>query len=654
MSEANIPRSGAYIIASNITSPLGMTTAENYLAVKSGRSALQRYDSLPSVGHGVGHGNRHDDPSLGQVPVPMTQSEPYCASLFTEEQRLTLAIDGLTCFESLVVRSVSEALSQCPKFDITAGNVIFILSTTKANVEVSPSTSPGAAAERIARRLGFTTMPVVVCNACISGVAAIILAQRLLQSGQYDYAVVCGADVQSRFTISGFQSLKAVSADECRPFDMERTGLNLGEAAATVIMMREELGVRSEELGVKGEELGVRSEELGVVEAGVIRNDAYHISSPSKNGEGAWLALASLTSHLSPLTSHPFSFINAHGTATMFNDQMESVAIERAGLADIPVNGLKGYYGHTLGAAGVLETVVSLAALRDHTILATRGFAERGVSGRINVTTENIVDSTSERCDAFIKMISGFGGGNAAIVVSHHQPPGPHQPPGLHQPPGPHQPPPEGEAFTAFSPLPSGEGKGVGLSHRVILTPTSATIDGQPVPFNPSPSTLHPLSLTDLYKHCVGDYPKFYKMDGLSRLGFLASELLLQAEKQSLEASPTMQSLEAVSRAVVLFNSSSSIAADRKYIETIAPDNYFPSPSVFVYTLPNIVTGEIAMRNGYHGETSFFILPKRDDRLMSQIALSTFQDREVKSVITGWIDYYDETHYEADLWLLKS
>ena len=106
------------------------------------------------------------------------------------------------------------------------------------------------------------------------------------------------------------------------------------------------------------------------------------------------------------------------------------------------------------------------------------------------------------------------------------------------------------------------------------------------------------------------------------------------------------------SRAIVLFNSSSSIAADQKYQETIAEDNFFPSPSIFVYTLPNIVTGEIAMRNGYHGETSFYILPERDEQLMQQIIASTFQDKAVKSMITGWIDYYSDSDYVADLFII--
>ncbi len=589
----------SYILATNITSPLGMTTAENYRAVKAGRSALRRYEGLWGL------------------------PEPFTASLFTDEQQRIMATDGCTRFESVVEHSVREALGQIPAVDIGAQDVVFILSTTKANVELLSSHTcdgqqgqadatptaeapiyPGEVARHIAAHLGFSNEPVVVCNACISGVTAIILAQRLLSSGKYDYAVVCGADVQNRFTISGFQSLKAVATDDCRPFDMERMGLNLGEAAATIVLSRNEH----------------RGHTGFCVERGAVRNDAYHVSSPSKDGEGARLALTATTEGV-PVDR--IAFINAHGTATMFNDQMESVAIERAGLNSIPVNGLKGCYGHTLGAAGILETVVSLAALRDDTILATRGFEERGVSGRICVTTGNIPiarsDSGTTR-SGFIKMISGFGGGNAAIMVTATGNGG-MQEPGRHT------------------------GR-LTMAHRVTISPTTVSIDGQ---YLPTPSGQDSRNiLTALYKEYVGDYPKYYKMDGLSRLGFIASELLLQAERKDMAAAEG-STAHHTDRAIVLFNHSSSVDADRKYLDTIAEDDFFPSPSIFVYTLPNIVTGEIAMRNAYHGETSFYVLPERNDRLMRQVIEATFQDDAVKSIITGWLDYQDDSHFVADL-----
>ena len=554
-----------YKIADNILSPLGATTAENYQAVKAGRSALARYDQRWSLPDKV-----------------------LTASLFSQEQEQQFLISGLSRFESMVVTSVREALSQTT-LDVSQPNVILIISTTKGDVELleeSPEAdhlSPADSAQRIARELGFTTNPIVVCNACISGLSALILASRLLEDGQYDYAVVCGADSQSRFIVSGFLSLKALSPEPCRPFDMERMGLNLGEAAATMILGK-----------------GVGDWTLG---PGAIRNDATHISNPAKNGEGSCLALKTI---VDDNDKESLAFINAHGTATIFNDQMESVAIERAGLADIPVNAYKGSYGHTMGAAGVLETILSMTALDDQTILATQGFEELGVSGRISLSASH--QSTSK--SAFVKMLSGFGGCNAALLLEKNstRPTG-----GYHSP------------FSSH--------------HSVLLRPDAVEVDGRQLPIESFGKDL----LTALYRQYVGDYPKYYKMDPLSRLGFIASELLLQAEGAE-------RFVACDDRAVIFFNHSSSVCADRQYIETIAdPDNCFPSPSVFVYTLPNIVTGEIAIRNCYHGETSFYILPRQDDRLMQQILQASCLDSATQSILCGWLDYEDDAHFEAQL-----
>ena len=574
-----------YKIADNILSPLGATTAENYQAVKAGRSALARYDQRWSLPDKV-----------------------LTASLFSQEQEQQFLISGLSRFESMVVTSVREALSQTT-LDVSQPNIILIISTTKGDVELleeSPEAdhlSPADSAQRIARELGFTTEPIVVCNACISGLSALILASRLLEDGQYDYAVVCGADSQSRFIVSGFQSLKALSPEPCRPFDMERMGLNLGEAAATMILSK-----------------GVGDWTLG---PGAIRNDATHISNPAKNGEGSCLALKTI---VDDNDKESLAFINAHGTATIFNDQMESVAIERAGLADIPVNAYKGCYGHTMGAAGVLETILSIAALDDQTILATQGFEELGVSGHISLSAFH--QSTSK--SAFVKMLSGFGGCNAALLFEEG---------GMRN---------EERDYLVGKKLkleysPSSFLLPRSSSHSVLIRPDAVEVDGRRLPIDTHGKDL----LTALYRQYVGDYPKYYKMDPLSRLGFIASELLLQAEGAE-------RFVACDDRAVIFFNHSSSVCADRQYIETIAdPDNCFPSPSVFVYTLPNIVTGEIAIRNGYHGETSFYILPRQDDRLMQQILQASCLDSTTQSILCGWLDYEDDAHFVADLRILN-
>ena len=539
-----------YKIADNILSPLGETTAQNYEAVKAGRSV-----------------------NLTKGTVPIVRSE------------------GLTRFEAMAVKSAKRAIQEAG-IDPGKDNVVLILSTTKANIEVlsqgNEDPGPAHAAKSIAEELGVVTEPIVVCNACISGVAAIILAQRLLEHRDYDYAIVCGADVLSEFTVSGFHSLKAVSEEPCRPFDMERLGLNLGEAAATMI-------------------LTVDSGQWAI-EAGAIRNDAFHISSPSKDGEGARLALEAIGAEA---VKDSLAQINAHGTATMFNDQMESVAIERAGLNTVPVNSLKGYFGHTLGAAGILETIITMAALDDHTVLGTKGFEERGVSGKILLSSEN---QTTDK-DRFVKMISGFGGGNAAIMASKIR----NEELGMRN----CDYPADGN-FSFFTPLSS-----------LKITSESVTIDGKPLELQEKGGAL----LTEVYKRYIGDYPKYYKMDVLCRLGFVASELLLRRCDEREDET-----------AIILFNHSSSIQADKNYQTSIAdPDNYFPSPSAFVYTLPNIVTGEIAIRHHIQGETSFYILQEKDEQMMEKMIEASFADPGTRRILCGWIDAEDDDHFEAEL-----
>lgn len=554
-----------YKIADNVLTPLGGTTAENYQAVKSGRTALRRYDN-----NGVWEGDHHSD--IHDLP------EPFAASLFADDS--SFAIEGLTRFESLAVTSIKSALQQTD-IDTSASNIILIISTTKGN---GGGTYPSTAAMHIAKAVGISTTPIVVCNACISGVSAMILAQRLLEEQQYDYAIVCGAEVLNRFTVTGFQSLKALSAEPCRPFDIERTGLNLGEAAATIIFSL----------------LPPPHPHWALVH-GVVRNDAYHISTPDKNGEGARQALEEV---MKGENLEDVAFINAHGTATLFNDQMESVAIERANMQDIPVNSLKGYFGHTLGAAGILETVISMAAIDDNTIIGTKGFEELGVSGKINLAPRTHPISPRTSPLSFIKLISGFGGCNGAILFKNQQP----------------------ITSSIHSPLSSDfPSKGDLMGANSIKLTSSDT------------------SLTEIYKQHIGNYPKFYKMDGLCKLGFVASELLLK--QVALRSS-----IESPSLSVILFNHSSSIHADKKYESTISnSEEFFPSPSLFVYTLPNIVTGETAIRNHFQGETSFYILPQKDDEMMELIIKASFADCGTDYIIGGWVDYENDEHYEAEL-----
>ena len=370
-------------VSDNIISPLGMSTAENYAAVKAGRSELKRHDGLWNLPE-----------SFTASLMERNKVEQAFAELADNEQ--------YTFFEKMIILSTARALEQTD-IDPTSDKVLFILSTTKSNVFLLDKRETGFPAERVRLGLAAKQMtdffhnhntPIVVSNACISGVCAQIQAMRELESGHFDYVVAVGADVQSAFIVSGFQSFKALSVEPCKPFDANRCGLNLGDAAATIIYTQKETVDDNDWVACRG----------------AIRNDANHISGPSRTGEGSYRALRAVLGDMNP---DQIAFINAHGTATPYNDEMESVAIERAGLSHVPVNGLKGFYGHTMGAAGILETILSMQAIDDHNILATKGFEAIGVTHPLVLSNQN--QPTEKR--AFIKLLSGFGGCNAALLM---------------------------------------------------------------------------------------------------------------------------------------------------------------------------------------------------------------------------------------------
>lgn len=368
------------IAGDNIISSLGFTAADNYRSVKSGASGVKLYEGLYGV------------------------PEPFMASLINQEaldeKFAALHSDGgeYSPLERAAILSASDAISQAG-VDAANPRTVFLFSSTKGNIEYLDAGISDErlylwrSAQRIASFFGNANPPVVVSNACISGAYALLTAQREILSGRYDCAVVTGADRLSKFIVSGFQSFKALSGTVCKPFDATRNGLNLGEATATIVLQRRQETAKGDIL----------------LEKGAVRNDANHISGPSRTGEGLYLALSRM---MCGRNSADIAFVNAHGTATPYNDEMESIALHRAGLGAVPVNVLKACFGHTLGAAGVLESIISARALQEGVILPTQGFKQSGTSYAIPVT-RNI---TPTEKSYFIKVLSGFGGCNAALL----------------------------------------------------------------------------------------------------------------------------------------------------------------------------------------------------------------------------------------------
>lgn len=365
-----------YVISDNIISPLGKTSAENFAAVVQGLSGIRTID------------NKALSP------------QPFYASIYNEvaEDR-----EKYTRFENYCIASITNALAKTG-VALSSADTVFILSTTKGNVELlenAPFTdelkerlSLFNTAKKITQAFNGVNEPVVLSNACISGALAVLVAKRLLQSGQYKHAVVTGADVLSRFIVSGFQSLHAMSAEECKPFDKNRTGINLGECAATIVLSTTEQG-------------------KVLVNGGASSNDANHISGPSRTGHELAYAVTTAMQE-SNVTANDLAFVSAHGTATVYNDEMEGKAFAHAGLSAIPLHSLKGHFGHTLGAAGVLESILTYHSLLNGLVLPSRNYTEHGVSE--NVTISKQLEKTNK--SYALKTASGFGGCNAALIYS--------------------------------------------------------------------------------------------------------------------------------------------------------------------------------------------------------------------------------------------
>jgi 3-oxoacyl-[acyl-carrier-protein] synthase-1 len=364
-----------YVVADNIYSPLGGNTAENFSLLKKGIAGVRRHER------------------------PEMMGQPFYAALFGPG---AFVAPEHTKFELLLIRSISPLLEEAG-IDPADPKTILILSTTKGNISLleegieDPARfSLAGSGRRIAHHFGFVNSPIVISNACISGVLALITAMRLIRSGRYDTAVVAGADVISRFVLSGFGSFQAISAGPCKPFDQARDGINLGEGAGTVIL--------SGHSRYRGN-LRLRG--------GSVSNDANHISGPSRTGEElAQVITRSLAE--AGCARDDIDFISAHGTATLYNDEMEARAITLAGVGAAPVNSLKGFYGHTLGAAGLIETIVTLQSMREDRVLTSPGYETNGVSTPLNVCTALL----SVPLDHCLKTASGFGGCNAALVLS--------------------------------------------------------------------------------------------------------------------------------------------------------------------------------------------------------------------------------------------
>ena len=371
-----------YALASGVVSPLGFSTHATFEALLAGRSGLQ---VRARGAQGQACTAEINPDALWQALQAQAITPAIRRPLSKIEQMGLLALHNTLTQSRINWRGPDTLLLVCSaKGDIT---------TLAADVARQPAGQQhyiAPMAQTWASALGFCHEPMLLSNACISSLHGIVLGRRLIGQGLYRHIVVIGADVVSDFTLAGFQAFNAVSADPCRPFDAARKGINLGEAAAVLVLSADTPVADSQPIEVR---------------RGTVSNDAYHISAPARTGEGLFQAIGRVCAGNRP------DLISLHGTATVYNDEMEAHALFRADLLDCPVFSLKGQLGHTLGAAGVLESVLAIESLRRNQTLASKQYAESGTTHPLRV----IQQPQYQPLRSCLKTSSGFGGCNAAV-----------------------------------------------------------------------------------------------------------------------------------------------------------------------------------------------------------------------------------------------
>lgn len=369
-----------YLLNDSIISPLGFDVQSNLNALRRGESALKYHQNDDVFPQGI------------------------FAGLIAEEA-INAAFEGdpslYTKLEKLLILAIKQVIDKNDSFD--PDHTGLIISTTKGNIDILKNKDfpeerlyLWKMAQIIGSVFNIKSKPVVVSNACISGALAIKTANTLIRAGRFKNVIVAAGDLASEFVLSGFNSFQAISPQPCRPFSKDRQGISLGEAAAAVMI---------------GPSNNCADEKVKFIDA-FTANDANHISGPSRTGEGLYKSLNGLL-EFQQIRAEEIDFISAHGTATVYNDEMEAIAFNRAGLENIPLNSFKGSYGHTLGTSGLLECILTKHSLLNNELFVSNNFTEIGVSKPLNI----IKEYKQRELSLALKTASGFGGCNLAMLL---------------------------------------------------------------------------------------------------------------------------------------------------------------------------------------------------------------------------------------------
>ena len=377
--------------------PVYITGTGVLCSAGSDRQAL--WESLTKGTRGIGSVRILDtdlrDFPVGEVPLTDAQLRQRAG-----------AAEGLSRTSLMGILAVGEALSQAGLSDLKG--IPLVSGTTVGGMDLTEKTFPdysvshdcGASTDAIAAHFGGTRAT-TVSTACSSAANALILGANLIRSGRADIVVAGGSECLTSFHLHGFHSLMILDPQPCRPFDIRRAGLNLGEGAAFLVL--------ESEASVKGRKINPLARLAGFGNA----CDAFHQTASSENGEGAFLAMSKAL-EMASLLPGDISYVNAHGTGTPNNDASESAALRRVfGNRIPPVSSTKAYTGHTTSASGSIEAVISVLCLQHQALPGQPAPLEPDpacilpLTGPLHGPVDHVL------CNSF-----GFGGNDTSLLFS--------------------------------------------------------------------------------------------------------------------------------------------------------------------------------------------------------------------------------------------
>lgn len=377
-----------------------------------GEDVPSNYRSLRASRHGIGPIRQLDTPHRGSLLVGEV-------AITNDELAERLEIPAGEAYTRSTLLALLAAKEATAEIDLTNGTRTGLISATTvggmdateryyddylasdAHHHFIPTHPCGYSTEQMARYLGVTDFVTTISTACSSAANAIMLGARMIRAGLLDRAIVGGTDCLSRFTINGFNSLMIYTDGHCRPFDEHRNGLNLGEAAAYLVLERTDRRSKT---------------PLAYLSGYGHANDAFHQTASSDDGEGAYLAMKRAL-EVAALDAGAINYINAHGTATPNNDHAEGQALLRiyGSPGSIPpFSSTKAFTGHTLAAAGAVEAVFSILALHHQEVFPNLNFSEP-------IAALNIVPQTTLLPAEINHVLSnsfGFGGNCSSLLFS--------------------------------------------------------------------------------------------------------------------------------------------------------------------------------------------------------------------------------------------